>query len=76
MCIGNTFALTELVLVIATIARQGRIHLTSDREIAPRPLITLRPAEPITARFHRDPGGPDKTEHPAPAGLDLAACGA
>ena len=75
VCIGNTFALTELVLVMATIARQGRIQLTSDRAIAPRPLITLRPAEPITARFHRDPDGPAKTEPPVPAGSDLAACG-
>ncbi len=59
VCIGNTFALTELVLVMAVVARQGRIQLTSDREILPRPLITLRPAEPVNARFfygdrHRD----------------------
>ncbi|MGH8565942.1 MAG: cytochrome P450 [Gammaproteobacteria bacterium] len=58
VCIGNTFALCELVLVMATIARQGRIHLTSDRAIAPRPLITLRPAEPINARFVLRGSGP------------------
>ena len=58
VCIGNTFALTELVLVMATIARQGRLRLASDRAIAPRPLITLRPAEPINARFVLRGSGP------------------
>ena len=58
VCIGNTFALSELVLVMATIARQGHLRLASDRAIAPRPLITLRPAEPINARFVLRGSGP------------------
>jgi cytochrome P450 len=40
VCIGNAFALCELVLVMATIARQGQLRLVSDRAIAPHPLIT------------------------------------
>ncbi len=54
VCIGNSFALMELALVVATIARQGRLRLASDRLIVPRPLITLRPAEPIRACLDRD----------------------
>jgi cytochrome P450 len=54
VCIGNAFALAEIALVLATLARHGRLCLDSDRPVAPRPLITLRPAEPITTRFYRD----------------------
>ncbi len=53
VCVGNGFALAELVLVMATIADRGRFRLASDRDIAPRPLITLRPAEPVYACFYR-----------------------
>lgn len=46
-CIGNSFAMMELVLVVATIARRCRLDLTSQDEPGTRPSITLRPATPI-----------------------------
>jgi cytochrome P450 len=42
-CIGNTFALVEAQLVLATIARRYRLRPVSDTLPVPEPLITLRP---------------------------------
>jgi cytochrome P450 len=48
VCIGEAFAWTELVLVLATIARRARFEaapaLTS---LTPQPSVTLRPATPV-----------------------------
>lgn len=44
LCIGNAFALTEMSLVVATVAQRYRLELTKpEREIEPAALITLRP---------------------------------
>jgi cytochrome P450 len=42
-CIGNTFAVMEATLLLATIAQRFRIHLAPDHPIVPMPSITLRP---------------------------------
>lgn len=42
-CIGDRFALTEGVLVLATVAQRYHLRLVSGRKIAPEPLVTLRP---------------------------------
>jgi cytochrome P450 len=42
-CIGNSFALMEANLVLATIAQQFRFCLVPDREVVPMASITLRP---------------------------------
>ncbi|HMQ33347.1 MAG TPA: cytochrome P450 [Chloroflexaceae bacterium] len=42
ICIGNTFALMEATLALATIARRVRLRLTGPLP-EPEPLITLRP---------------------------------
>jgi cytochrome P450 len=55
ICIGRHFALTELILVLATIARSRRMVLPDGaREVVPDPLITLHPRGGIRLRLeHR-----------------------
>ena len=43
MCIGESFAWMEGILVLATIAERYRLRLAPDARVALRPLITLRP---------------------------------
>ncbi len=47
VCIGNNFALMEATLILATIARQYRLDLAPDANIALLPTITLRPAHGV-----------------------------
>lgn len=42
VCIGNSFAMMEAQLMLATIAQNYRLHLTGDAP-EPEPLLTLRP---------------------------------
>ncbi|WP_164001597.1 cytochrome P450 [Pyxidicoccus caerfyrddinensis] len=42
-CIGNQFALMELVLVLATLLQRVRLDLAPGHPLAPAPAITLRP---------------------------------
>jgi cytochrome P450 len=42
-CIGNNFALTEMQLVLATIAQRYQLHLLPNQQIEPEQLLTLRP---------------------------------
>jgi cytochrome P450 len=42
-CIGNQFALMELVLVLATLLQRVRLELAPGRAFTPAPAITLRP---------------------------------
>lgn len=44
-CIGNAFALTELQLVLATIARRYRLRLAPGQRVEPQALVTLRPRD-------------------------------
>jgi cytochrome P450 len=50
VCIGNTFAMFEATLILATIAQQARLELVSPASIRIQPAVTLRPAEPIEMR--------------------------
>lgn len=52
-CIGNQFAMTEAVLIVAAIAQRYRIELVPGQEIRPEPLITLRPAPSVRAIVSR-----------------------
>ena len=45
VCIGNSFALTEVTLVLAAVARRFRLALQPGREVRPLPTVTLRPAD-------------------------------
>ncbi len=52
ICIGNRFALTESVLILATIARAWRMRPTGPPP-SPYPTITLRPEGGVTMRLER-----------------------
>jgi cytochrome P450 len=43
ICIGNTFAMMEAVLILATMARHWRFRLTPGLVVVPRTTMTLRP---------------------------------
>jgi len=43
ICIGASFAITEAILILATIAQKYRLHLKPGHPVEPRGLITLRP---------------------------------
>ncbi|GCE04991.1 cytochrome P450 [Dictyobacter aurantiacus] len=47
ICIGNTFALTEAQLVLATIAQRYSMKLVPDHPVTPNPLMTLSPRQGI-----------------------------
>jgi cytochrome P450 len=73
MCIGNGFAIMEIVLVAATILGQVRYTLL-DHDVTPRPLITLRPDPGVRVRIDQvlarpaDPATPvSPTAQPSPA---------
>jgi len=42
-CIGNSFALMEATLILATVAQKYRLHLAANHPVVPLASITLRP---------------------------------
>ncbi len=50
-CIGQNFALMEVVLVMATIAQKFQFRLAPSQKIVPDPLVTLRPRNGIRMRI-------------------------
>jgi cytochrome P450 len=53
LCIGNTFAMMEMVLVLAAIAQRFRFRLQPGAHVLPVPTFTLRPAGGIPAEIQR-----------------------
>ena len=51
VCIGNHFALLELVLALATVARPYRLELAEGQAGRPQPQITLRPRGGVMVRL-------------------------
>ncbi|HLY61431.1 MAG TPA: cytochrome P450 [Terriglobia bacterium] len=49
-CIGNSFAMMEVELVLATIAQRFRLQFPAGEKMTPSPTFTLRPN--TKARFH------------------------
>lgn len=47
ICIGNSFAMMEAVLLLATIARHYRLELAEDRPLRLVPSVTMRPRDGI-----------------------------
>jgi cytochrome P450 len=43
ICLGESFAWTELILVLATLAQCWRFELVDGHPVAPKPVVTLRP---------------------------------
>lgn len=59
VCIGNTFAMLESMLVLATVASQWSMQLVLGQEIRLAPVLTLRPRNGIRvllSKRHRDRG--------------------
>jgi cytochrome P450 len=52
-CIGNTFALAEAQLVIATIAQRYRLRLVPGHPVETVAMITLRPRHGLKMTLHR-----------------------
>jgi cytochrome P450 len=52
-CIGEQFAWTEAVIVIATIAQKWRLAMPKGTEMPVLPTFTLRPRGPVMARIER-----------------------
>jgi cytochrome P450 len=53
LCIGKELAMTEAVLVIATVAQRLRFELTPGDAPVPEPLVTLRPKSGVRLRAVR-----------------------
>jgi cytochrome P450 len=52
-CIGNTFAMMEAVLLLATIAQRFRLSLVPGQRVTPTPYVTLRPEPGVRMRIAR-----------------------
>jgi cytochrome P450 len=53
ICIGAAFAMTEAILMLATIAQRYRLRLKPDHPVEPQGLITLRPRHGIRMILQR-----------------------
>jgi cytochrome P450 len=53
VCIGNNFALMEGQIILATLAQRVELSLVDPGEIAPEPLVTLRPRGGVPMRVRR-----------------------
>jgi cytochrome P450 len=53
VCIGNHFALTEALLVLAVFLGRGEFHLTQGALLKLSPAVTLRPSGPVPMRFEQ-----------------------
>jgi cytochrome P450 len=51
-CIGNYFAMMEIVLLLATIGQRYRFSLESDHPVEVLPVLSLRPKAGIRVRVH------------------------
>jgi cytochrome P450 len=51
MCIGQSFAMSEAALIVATVAQRYRISLLPGQRVEPTGEMTLRPPPGIRARF-------------------------
>jgi cytochrome P450 len=53
LCIGNSFALMESALLIATIAQSYRFELAADRAVEPHAALTLRAKHGMRMVLHK-----------------------
>jgi cytochrome P450 len=51
-CIGNTFAMMEAQLVLATVAQRYQLRLIPDHPVEPQVLITVRPRYGLPMTLH------------------------
>jgi cytochrome P450 len=53
LCIGNQFAMTEAMLVLATLVPRCHFELLPDPPVTLRAVVTLRPAQGVPVKLHR-----------------------
>lgn len=53
VCIGNAFAMMEIVLILATIAQRFRLELVSRHPVELQPAMSLRPRNGIRMKIER-----------------------
>ncbi len=68
VCIGNSFAMMEAVLILATIAQQYRLRLAPGLTIKPYATLTLRPSPDLQMVLEPRPANP----LPVPARVENA----
>lgn len=61
VCIGNSFAMMEAQLMLATIAQRYRLRLAPGQVVVPEPLLTLRPKGGLRLRAEA------RLPHPQPS---------
>ena len=59
-CIGNSFALMETTLILATVAQKYRLRLVPDHPVVPLASITLRPRYGVRVMLELRPGSAAK----------------
>jgi cytochrome P450 len=59
-CIGNTFALMEATLILATIARKFRLRLVANHPVVPLASITLRPRHGVRVTLESRQGNEER----------------
>jgi cytochrome P450 len=52
ICIGQSFAMTEMMLILATIIQKYRLELVPEHVVTLEPLLTLRPAKGLLMRAY------------------------
>ena len=52
LCIGQHFAMTEMLIVVATLAQRFRLRLAPGATVTPDPSITLRPRDGVPMILH------------------------
>jgi cytochrome P450 len=50
-CIGNQFAMVEMMLIVASTMQRFHIELESQEPVAAKPMVTLGPEKPIRVRL-------------------------
>jgi cytochrome P450 len=51
LCIGNSFATMEAILLLATIAQRFRLDLVPGQRVTPTPYVTIRPEPGVRVRL-------------------------
>lgn len=58
LCVGESFAWTESILLLATLSQYWEIRLAPGARIAFQPAVTLRPKYGVEMTLHRRPSSP------------------